>query len=143
MVSRFWKMIVVTVMALYLTGCGKGYQTAPAQGASRFVVRVDVDGRHQSKRIQRSYDSQEKMVAVLNCMRLLRSLGPAKNDPGMLAGNGFDVRVWYSDGESGIYRLRSEQFLSKDSQAWQLVDPRQAQCLPPLLEAMPSDFEDL
>lgn len=137
--SKAWKMLIITVMVLGLTGCGKGLQEASAQGATRFVVRVDVDGRHQSKRIQRSYDSQEKMVAVLNCMRLLRSLGPAESNPGMLAGNGFDVWVWYSDGDSGIYRLRAEQYLSKDSGAWQLVDPRQAQCLPPLLESMPSD----
>lgn len=138
--ARIRKIMVIAVMVLSLAGCGKTTQNTSAQTASRFVVRVDVDGRCQSKRLQRSYDSQEKMVAVLNCMRALRSLGPAKNDPGMLAGDGFDVRVLYSDGRKGLYRLRSERFLSKNAEPWQLVDPEQAQCLPPLLEQMPSDL---
>ena len=135
--GKIRKIMAVVIMTSCLAGCGKA---VPTQTACRFVVRVDVEGRTENKRLQRTYDSQEKMVAVLNCLRALRSLGPAKNDPAMLAGNGFDVRVVYSDGHSGLYRLRSERYLSKNAEPWQLVNPEQAQCLPPLLEQMPSDL---
>lgn len=130
---------VILVAGLLLGGCAREPEKTAAKPVSRVVVRVEVDGLRGEEAVQRRYESQEKMGAILDYLRPLRSLGPAEVDPERLRGDVYEIRVWRADGEHDTYRLRSDRYLSKNCKTWQVVERRQAELLYPLLQAMESD----
>lgn len=114
-----WKLInLFGVILLLLCGCGKAQLQPPA-----VVTRVDIDCRHAGIRIFRSYTETEQIEAVLDYLRLQRTLGRAETDPERIRGDSYVIEIHSSNGQRHIYRLRADRYLSKDNHPWQRIDP--------------------
>ena len=124
-----WKLINLFGMILFLLcGCGKAEPQPPA-----VVTRVEIDCTHAGIRILRSYTETEQIEAILNYLRLQRTLGRAKTDPERIRGDSYVIEIQNSSGQKHIYRLRADRYLSKDNHPWQRLDPEYSDGLSALL----------
>lgn len=105
----------------------------------QMVTQVRIVCQHKKSTMTRCYTQPHKMEPVLNYLRLLKYKGQADTDPERLTGDRFEITLYYSNGQSRIYRQRSNRYLSKNAHAWEKIDPEQARLLYPMLQSMPSD----
>ena len=112
-------------------------------GPLHTVTTVHVVCSRENRTMTRLYHAPRKMEKVLNYLRLLEDQGTADTDPERLAGDRFEITLYYSDGQQGIYRQRGDRYLSKNAHPWKKVDPDQARLLYPMLQAMPSDRKQI
>lgn len=132
--GRFWKFSVMLLFCFVLSGC-----QASAPQTPRLVTRIHISGVHQDAPVEVNYTQPQKMETVLYYLRSLEDLGKADTDPERIIGDRFKITVFYSDGSCQIYRQQADRFLSRNDRPWQLVDPRKAALLYPLLTSIPPD----
>ena len=137
---RFRKIAAVLLLAFLLAGCSAKKPAAQKQ-RNLTVVRVEVRGRHENEAVRRNYESQEKMNAVLNYLRLLKVRGRIKKTPVQTTYDAYDIYLHYAGGGKSCWRIRQDRYYCQNTAPWQLLAPQQAGKLFPLLFAMPSDIE--
>ena len=103
------------------------------------VTQIRITGHTGTEALDRLYIQPEKTGTILNYLRWLTRKGSADPDPEALDNSYFDITLYYSDGETRVYRQRGTQYLSKNHRAWEKLDPEQGQYLLPILRAIPSD----
>lgn len=131
--------LVILILLFSLCGCSRVHDPNNPETGLKMVVRIDVFCSQDGEAIHRNYTSEDKMEAMLLYLRLLKSKGPANTDPEELIGPACKIVVTFSNGQSRIYRLRADRFLSTDSGPWQSVDQTHAQELYKLVMLMSSD----
>lgn len=129
----FKKRIIAFLLLPLLAGCARQTQP-PLKPVSRLAVRLEVTGA-----VTRSYDSPEKIGAVLCRLRLLEPLGAAGPAPEHVGGLRYEFLVWDSAGGCTRYRLKDLHYLSKNARPWQNVSETRAQVLVRLVRKLPSD----
>ena len=103
------------------------------------VVQIDVVCRREYSTFTRHYTQPRKIEPILNYLRMLTYHGRPETDPERLAGNAYEITLYYVNGQTSTYRQRADRYLSKDGQPWEKLRPEQAGLLFPLLESTASD----
>lgn len=137
------KIQIFTLFLFILPMLLSGTVSAALQGnisQPHTVTQVRVVCQHKGNTMTRCYTRPYKMETVLNYLRLLKHNGQADTDPERLMGDCFEITLYYSNGQQGIYRQRANRYLSKNAHAWGKIVPEQAQLLYPMLQSMPSDI---
>ncbi len=127
--------LLVLAVLLLLPGCRK--EEAPKEVV--LVTKITVICRQEGDVLARHYTDPQKMDAILHYLLRLKPYGFAERDPESVRGPAIEIQTDLSDGSRHIYRQRADRYFSKDSQAWELIDPKRAAMLYPLLEQMESD----
>lgn len=130
------KCLLILILALLslLTACGN----APEQPV-RLVTAVELEYLFQGDRVVRHYTQPEKIDAVLHYLASLRDFGRAGQNPQLLRGPSYRIRLLLSDGSSRLIRQRCGRYLSRDSGHWLLIAPHHATRLHMLLLTYGSD----
>ena len=110
---------------------------ASAQGEELLVTRVDVDYKESSQSLIRHYSGQEKMMAILNFLRLCKFDGMPADNPEDHAGSSCQILLTLAGGGHRAYYLHDERYLSKGGRPWEKIRPPGS--LRALLLALPSD----
>ena len=119
-----------------LPGCSQKSHSKPLV----LVTKVTVTSQKNGDILQWYYTDPEKIEAVMHYLLRLKPYGFAERDPELVCGPFFEIKVALSNGKSHIYRQRADRYISKDCQTWELIDPKRAAMLYPLLEQMESDL---
>lgn len=138
------KKLALLIGILMLLFCGCSVNAAADEPAPRLhvVTQVDIICRRADDILQWHYTQPQKMISVLNYVRLLEYRGKVDTDPEKIIGDSYKITVQLSDGRSHVYYQHAERYLSRDHHPWELIDPEQAQRLYPMLQEMPSDLAD-
>jgi len=105
------------------------------------VTHIRVTGHDGTESLSRFYSQPEKTGTLLNYLRWLSRKGSAGTAIEQLDSTSFDITLYYSDGQTRLYRQRGTRYFSRHNQPWERIDPEKAQYLLPILQAMPSDEE--
>ena len=124
---------ILLILCFMLTGCAKK-EPPPAH---RVVVGVQVEYRHSSQLLHRTYTRPENIEAILNYLRILKPFGPVV--PEESNGNGCRITLRYSHGPDTVYLQQGNAYLSRDNGDWATIDSTRASLLYPLLLLLPSD----
>ena len=103
------------------------------------VTRIDVVCHREYSSFTRQYTQPRKIEPILNYLRMLTYHGRPETDPERLAGNSYEIKLYYANGQTITYRQRADRYLSKAGQPWEKIRPEQAGLLFPLLESTASD----
>ena len=103
------------------------------------VVRAELRHSLNGQHTERVYTMPEKLEAVLTYLRLLKTAPLHGEDPEMIAGDRFQIWLYYSDGSQRHYRQHACRFLSVDRRPWQAIEPGFARDLYVLMDALPGD----
>lgn len=125
--GKFCKLCFIFCCCMLLFGCSN------RQKPLHLVTKISVT---DEKGVTRDFTQPQKMETILYYLRGLDTLGRPKTDPERIMGESYRICLEFSDGGQSIYRQRANRFLSKDSHPWQMVDPKKASVLRPLLEAL-------
>jgi len=134
MVRKRWKFCLIVLLTLLLFS----WKKKPPEKL-RVVTHLDISCHHAYGISRWRYTQPEKMEAVLNHLRLRKSLGVAKTDPERLSGDSYRIDISLSDGSHYIYYQRAGRYFSRRCHCWQKTDPSQAAAFSELLRKMPSD----
>lgn len=121
------KLSFIFCCCLLLSGCKGGKK--PLQ----LVTKVSVTDQTG---LTRHYTQPQQMETILYYLRTLDAQGKPNTDPERISGEHYLIRLEYSDGQTSIYRQRANRFLSRDSRPWQIICPKRAALLKPLLQSM-------
>lgn len=110
---------------------------ASAQGEERLVTQVQVRYEQGGAPLLRQYTKQDKMMAILNFLRLCKFDGMPADNPEDHIGSRCQILLTLAGGGSRTYYLHAERYLSKDGLPWEKVKPPDS--LLELLRALPSD----
>lgn len=98
---------------------------------------------YQNSGLYRSWHfySNEKMEAILNCLRLLDPYGTPEDDPMLQTGSDLFITLVYSDNTTKVYHRRDDRFLQIGNGPWKRIDPDGALRLDALLATLVSDSQ--
>ncbi len=108
-----------------------------AQAEERLVTKVQVRYVQSGAPLIRQYTQQDKMVAILNFLRLCKFDGMPTDNPENHTGSSCRILLTLAGGGSRTYYLHAERYLSKDAHPWEKVKPPDS--LLKLLLMLPSD----
>ena len=111
------------------------------QALVRVVTHVDVYSQLDAVKVQRHYNTPEKVESVLLYLRLLKPRYDPELNPDRYTGNLFRITLHFSDGSTRVYQQRAHRLLSRDGRPWLAIDPAKAAGLYALLAHYPSDPE--
>ena len=134
---QYFSMFLLLLPFVFAGSAGRHLREKPA--LPLLVTQIRVAGHDGSNTLSRQYTQPAKIGHVLRYLRWLDHGGIADTDPEQLTGSSFDITIYYSDGQTRIYRQRADRYLSKNCRPWEKIDPEQAHILLPLLRALPSD----
>lgn len=138
MYGRFLRRMGALFFAVcLLTGCTR---QLPAPTAYRVVSQIHIQYENQQLHRRWHLHSDEKMGAVLTCLRLLDPYGTPPEDPETAQGSDLSIDIVYSDGSRKRYRQRSERYLQVDDGPWKCIDRDAALQLCALLGVLTSDI---
>ena len=132
--GKYWKLLILLILGLLLTGCQPKAPEKP-----RLVHEILITGVHQDAPLEIFYSDPRKMEAILYYLRSLEDLGRPDTDPERIMGDRFKITVSFTDGSQNVYRQQADQFLSRNSHPWRIIDSNKAKLLYPLLAGMPPD----
>ena len=133
--KRAWKILVLWLMCgILFSGCEK-----KETGETAVVTGIQVTCCHDGQTMARTYTHPEKVRRFLYYLRRKTTAGYASCDPERRMGDMAWVRVELSDGESRVYRILADRFLSVDCHRWKNVDPSWGRRLYYLLLLIPPD----
>ena len=133
-------MLICALLSVSLCGCSRLY--AQPQPRCRVVTGVAVTAQRGTERLDRVYRREEKILAVLQQLRLLKTTVPADCDPERLLGDVYEVTLHHRDGSRGVYRLRCGQYLSRDGGRWYKLAQPESGALFAVLRENSSDAEE-
>ncbi len=135
--KRYGLYLLLLLLPTLLSG--SAFHSLKAASVPSLVTRVDVVCQREYSCFTRHYTQPRKIEPILNYLRLLTYHGRPDTDPERLAGNAYEITLYYANGQTSTYRQRADQYLSKDGQPWEKIRPEQAGLLFPLLESTASD----
>ena len=121
------KLSLIFCCCLLLSGC------KASEKPLQLVTKVSVTDQTG---LTRHYTQPQQMETLLYYLRSLGAQGRPNTDPERILGEHYLIRLEYSDGQTSIYRQRANRFLSRDSRPWQIISPKRAALLKPLLQSM-------
>lgn len=124
--------------AVLLSGCRPHTQTPSQSPIVTQIVATVEDSEHF---LRRFYNTDEKMQAVLLCIRRLRPRFTPALDPEPLKKPTLCITMTCNDGSERLYRLKDIHFLQTGTDPWKKVDTGPASDLWRLLWEMESDPE--
>ena len=131
------KISLLLLLVLILGGCSDVNAETP--GRPRLVTGISAVYQKGAIRLERQYSDDEKMGAVLDYLRLLKTYGPAEVDPEATDGSRIQITLRFSDGSQKVYDQWADQFLRCDGGKWEQINPEQGQELALLLGMLESD----
>lgn len=115
------KLCVTIGLALVLfSGCSIKSKTAIP--LCRVVTQVDVQWIHEDAPRHYTLTSMDEIQPVLIYLRTLRPVGQPAVDPERLDADSWKIVIHRSDGSQRVYRQQGEEYLSRDSSPWNLID---------------------
>ncbi len=130
MAKRVFLIIFLCLQTFLLCG----YVSTP-QSVRPVVTQVDLYYTRSSKPARLHLEDQEKMEAVLGCLRASNSHVIAQNQHPK-GESACVIRVCLADGSQHIYRQVSDSFFSKDLGAWKTINPKQGMRLFSLISVL-------
>lgn len=129
-------LCIVFLGAVLFTACATD-NSAPS--AYRVVQEIRIV--YQNSGLYRSWHfySNEKMEAILNCLRLLDPYGTPEEDPMLQTGSDLFITLVYSDNTTKVYHRRDDRFLQIGNGPWTRIDSDGALRLDALLATLISD----
>lgn len=137
--KRFFKygLLLPLILSLLLLGGSFGPRPLPR---CRYVTRADITFYQGTRQQLQTYLQPGKISSVLTFLRLTEPYGKVSTAQALPDSHYYCIRLYYSDGSQGVYRLQDYQYFSKNSDLWQKVSTSQAQLLYPLLHLLPPDM---
>ncbi len=123
---------------LTIIGIGMGFLSPVKPESHGLVTRVEIQGQVEEQSISRQYTKPEKMEAVLDYLRTLKSQEQPKLDPERLDVPSTRITVYSSTGTPKLYLQRGDTWVSKNYGPWRTVPQSKGEKLYELL-SMPSD----
>lgn len=134
--GRSWKILLPCLcLPVLLGGCSREERATQVP----VVTQVEIVSIQEGTRIERCYTGQQKIVPVLNYLRMLDDQGRTDVDPERVFGDVYRIRICLSNGKEHVYWQRADRYVSRDRHAWRLVDSEQAKQLHGILQETPSD----
>lgn len=118
---------------------GSALRSRKSASPPALVTQIDVVCQREYSSFTRHYTQTRKIEPILNYLRMLTYHGRPEDDPEQLAGNAYEIILYYANGRTSTFRQRADRYLSKDGQPWEKIRPEQAGLLFPLLESTASD----
>ena len=130
-------LISILLLSTLLSGC---HRRAPAPQAPivRQIIATTEDSEHF---LRRYYDTDEKMQAVLLCLRRLHPRFTPDIDPSQLQKPTLCLTLICADGSHRLYRIKDNRYLQQGTGPWKKADSGAASDLWRLLWTMESDPE--
>lgn len=136
--KKWFGFLLFCVLAL-LTAC---YPRNSVSTSSPIVRQIVATVESRDVFLRRYYCTDEKMQAVLLCIRMLRPQFTPETDPELLDIPTICLTMTHSDGSKQLYRLKDTSYLQKNTDPWKKVDSSAAADLWRLLWEMESDEEE-
>ncbi len=133
--GKILKFLTVILILIGLCGCRQDAPNPPPQ----LITGVYILYRQNGDILERQYTDPQKIDEVLFYLLKLHPYGIADRNPERVAGPTYYIELQLSDGQRHVYRQRADRYLSRDCQAWRLVNPKKAAALYPLLAQLPGD----
>ena len=122
--------------------CSGCYPRTLPPNTSPIVRQIVATAEGHDSFLRRFYCTDEKMQAVLLCLRLMKPQFSPETDPDLLNVPMICLTMTHSDGSKQLYRLKDVHYLQKNTDPWEKVDASAAADLWRLLWVMERDDEE-
>lgn len=135
MKAKGWVCITAFFIMIALFGC-----QAQSPASPRIVASVTVNWDREGHSFTRHYTDTEKMEAVLEYLRLLKTEQPAEAVFEYPEDASYCITVSLLDGTAHTYRQQQHRFFRREQMPWQEISPAQAAQLYGVLRQNKSDL---
>ncbi len=132
------KWLIMTCVALCLTGCGRKMDTTVRRNV---VTEITITCQSDGVLIERRYTSQEKMRAVLMYIRSVSSPFDAPEEPDGTEGHRVQITTVSADKTVKHYYQQGQRYFQKGEGKWRTIDPEKGENLWRIIKLLPSDPE--
>ena len=130
-------MILPFILLFLLSSCraGQSHTSMP-----RVVTQISVISTHEGAIQHHVYTTPAKMKILLNYLRRLDPYGDTDIEPDTFRTDAYEITLFYSDGQSSIYRQIYDQYLQENDGPWKRINPADGGYLLPILTNLPTDI---
>ena len=140
-VDMKWKILFLWISVLVsFSGCHQVETPKPTRPLCTYITQIDVFYQQSGNDIHLQFTDDKRIEPVLHYLRLLKNYGDADNEPALSDVTEYRLILTASDGTQQLFRQKGAACLSWDDAAWQVLDPRQAQLLAPLLRLLSAEY---